>query len=69
MVLHRNTLLVYFYVFLSFLVHVSTRFELDMLLESVNTTTKRVEDLLKAMQDDLIKQESQIRLEDHFNGL
>uniref|UniRef100_A0A1D1YVS6 Paired amphipathic helix protein Sin3-like 3 n=2 Tax=Anthurium amnicola TaxID=1678845 RepID=A0A1D1YVS6_9ARAE len=45
------------------------RFELDMLLESVNVTTRRVEDLLKAMQDNTVKAESQIRIEDHLTAL
>lgn len=38
------------------------RFELDMLLESVNSTTKRVEELLDKINDDT----SPIRVEDHF---
>lgn len=41
------------------------RFELDMLIESVNTTTKRVEDLLDKMNDD----SSPICVEDHFTAL
>ncbi|MQL70783.1 hypothetical protein Taro_003146 [Colocasia esculenta] len=45
------------------------RFELDMLLESVNTTTKRVEELLKIMQDSETKPESQIHIEDQFTAL
>lgn len=35
-----------------------------MLIESVNTTTKRVEDLLEKMNDD----SSPICVEDHFTG-
>lgn len=50
------------------LVYCFTRFELDMLLESVNVTTRQVEDLLKAMHDNTIKAESQIRIEDHLTG-
>lgn len=42
------------------------RFELDMLLESVNATTKRVEELLEKIQDNTVKIESPIRIEDHF---
>lgn len=45
------------------------RFELDMLLESVNVTTKRVEELIEKMQDNTIKPESPIRIEDHFTSL
>ncbi|XP_020097203.1 paired amphipathic helix protein Sin3-like 4 [Ananas comosus] len=45
------------------------RFELDMLLESVNVTTKRVEELIEKMHDNSAKPESPIRVEDHFNSL
>ncbi|XP_008787938.2 paired amphipathic helix protein Sin3-like 4 isoform X1 [Phoenix dactylifera] len=45
------------------------RFELDMLLESVNVTTKHVEELLEKIQDNTIKPESPIRIEDHFTSL
>eukprot|EP01018_Ginkgo_biloba_P002349 Gb_35988 [translate_table: standard] len=45
------------------------RFELDMLLESTAVTTKRVEELLEKMQDGAIKQDSQIRIEDHLTDL
>ncbi|KAL4586875.1 hypothetical protein LXL04_011520 [Taraxacum kok-saghyz] len=47
------------------------RFELDMLLESVNITAKRVEELLDKVNDNSIKTESVVRIEDHFtdNGL
>ncbi|XP_058115500.1 paired amphipathic helix protein Sin3-like 4 isoform X2 [Magnolia sinica] len=45
------------------------RFELDMLLESVTVTTKRVEELLVKMNDNTIKPDSQIRIEDHFTAL
>ncbi|URD83876.1 Paired amphipathic helix protein [Musa troglodytarum] len=41
------------------------RFELDMLLESVNATTKLVEDLLEMMQDP-VKSENPFRVEDHL---
>ncbi|KAL3501265.1 hypothetical protein ACH5RR_035714 [Cinchona calisaya] len=41
------------------------RFELDMLLESVNATTRRVEDLLDKINDDA----SLICVEDHFTAL
>ncbi|KAI0488543.1 hypothetical protein KFK09_028379 [Dendrobium nobile] len=45
------------------------RFELDMLLESVNAATKRVEELLEKMQDNSIKPESPFHIEDHFTSL
>ncbi|XP_043726308.1 paired amphipathic helix protein Sin3-like 4 isoform X4 [Telopea speciosissima] len=45
------------------------RFELDMLLESVNVTTKRVEELLEKITDNTIKPDSPIRIEDHFTAL
>lgn len=45
------------------------RFELDMLLESVNVTTKRVEELLDKVNADTIKLDSPIRIEDHFTAL
>ncbi|KAJ8465430.1 hypothetical protein OPV22_027982 [Ensete ventricosum] len=44
------------------------RFELDMLLESVNVTTKRVEELLEMMQDP-IKSENPIHIEDNLTSL
>ncbi|KAL6983585.1 hypothetical protein U1Q18_016969 [Sarracenia purpurea var. burkii] len=45
------------------------RFELDMLLESVNVTTKRVEELMDKINDNAIKTDSPIRIEDHFTAL
>ncbi|XP_043704298.1 paired amphipathic helix protein Sin3-like 4 isoform X2 [Telopea speciosissima] len=45
------------------------RFELDMLLESVNVTTKRVEELLEKINDNTIKPDSPVRIEDHFTAL
>ncbi|KAI3954048.1 hypothetical protein MKW98_017872 [Papaver atlanticum] len=45
------------------------RFELDMLLESVNAATRRVEELLDKINDNTIKPESPIRIEDHFTAL
>ncbi|CAL9079689.1 unnamed protein product [Musa textilis] len=44
------------------------RFELDMLLESVNVTTKRVEELLEMMQDP-VKSENPIHIEDKLSSL
>lgn len=44
------------------------RFELDMLLESVNVTTKRVEELLEKINNNTIKTDGPIRVEDHFTG-
>lgn len=45
------------------------RFELDMLLESVNVTAKRVEELLDKINDNSIKTERVVRVEDHFTAL
>ncbi|XWS63595.1 hypothetical protein CRYUN_Cryun06bG0114100 [Craigia yunnanensis] len=45
------------------------RFELDMLLESVNVTTKRVEELLEKINNNTFKIDSPIRIEDHFTAL
>ncbi|XVE75149.1 hypothetical protein DITRI_Ditri12bG0072300 [Diplodiscus trichospermus] len=45
------------------------RFELDMLLESVNVTTKRVEELLEKINNNTIKVDSPIRIEEHFTAL
>ncbi|KAK4263327.1 hypothetical protein QN277_028757 [Acacia crassicarpa] len=45
------------------------RFELDMLLESVNATTKRVEELLEKINSNIIKAESPIRIEEHLTAL
>ncbi|KAJ4826449.1 hypothetical protein Tsubulata_013641 [Turnera subulata] len=43
------------------------RFELDMLLESVSSTTKRAEELLNSINDNKI--ESPFHIEDHFTAL
>ncbi|KAK9125519.1 hypothetical protein Scep_014365 [Stephania cephalantha] len=45
------------------------RFELDMLLESVNVTTRRVEELLEKINDNTLKSDNPIRIEDHFTAL
>ena len=44
------------------------RFELDMLLESVNVTTKRVEELLEKFNNNTIKTEGPIRVEEYLTG-
>ena len=44
------------------------RFELDMLLESVNSTTKHVEELLTKINSNELKTNSPIRVEDHLTG-
>lgn len=46
-----------------------SRFELDMLLESVSATAKRAEELLNGINDNSIGADSPIRIEDHFTGL
>ncbi|XP_044489130.1 paired amphipathic helix protein Sin3-like 4 isoform X2 [Mangifera indica] len=45
------------------------RFELDMLLESVNVTTKRVEELLEKINNNTIKTDGFIHIEEHFTAL
>ncbi|KAL1218966.1 Paired amphipathic helix protein Sin3-like 3 [Cardamine amara subsp. amara] len=45
------------------------RFELDMLLESVNSTTKHVEELLAKLNSNELKTNSPIRVEDHLTAL
>ncbi|KAE9466512.1 hypothetical protein C3L33_01562, partial [Rhododendron williamsianum] len=45
------------------------RFELDMLLESVNSSAKQAEELLNCINDNTISSEGPIRVEDHFTAL
>ncbi|RZB51845.1 Paired amphipathic helix protein Sin3-like 4 isoform C [Glycine soja] len=45
------------------------RFELDMLLESVNVATKRVEELLEKVNANIIKGDSPICIEEHLTAL
>ncbi|KAE8667564.1 hypothetical protein F3Y22_tig00112399pilonHSYRG00010 [Hibiscus syriacus] len=45
------------------------RFELDMLLESVSSTAKRVEDLLNSINENKINMESPFRVEEHLTVL
>ncbi|KAI3818168.1 hypothetical protein L1987_11971 [Smallanthus sonchifolius] len=45
------------------------RFELDMLIESVNVTTRRVEELLDKINNNSIKTDCAVRVEDHFTAL
>ncbi|KAL7221258.1 hypothetical protein ACSBR1_023248 [Camellia fascicularis] len=45
------------------------RFELDMLLESVSSTAKRVEELLNCINDNTISLESPAHIEDQFTAL
>ncbi|KAM3405739.1 hypothetical protein ACQJBY_000011 [Aegilops geniculata] len=45
------------------------RFELDMLLESVNVAIKRVEELIEKMQENSIKPDSPIRIDEHLTSL
>ncbi|KAI3699768.1 hypothetical protein L2E82_44292 [Cichorium intybus] len=45
------------------------RFELDMLLESVSSTSKRAEDLLNNINNKSISTEGPIRIEEHFTAL
>ncbi|KAG7981890.1 hypothetical protein I3843_04G021300 [Carya illinoinensis] len=45
------------------------RFELDMLLESVSSAAKRVEELLNRVNENDINLETPFRIEDHFTAL
>ncbi|KAK4772300.1 hypothetical protein SAY86_014075 [Trapa natans] len=45
------------------------RFELDMLLESVNVTTKRVEELLEKVNNNVFRTDSPIHIEEHLTAL
>ncbi|KAK4764578.1 hypothetical protein SAY86_025668 [Trapa natans] len=45
------------------------RFELDMLLESVNVTTKRVEELLEKFNSNAIRTDSPVHIEEHLTAL
>ncbi|GMI67047.1 SIN3-like 2 [Hibiscus trionum] len=45
------------------------RFELDMLLESVSSTAKRVEDFLNSINENKINMDPPVRIEDHFTVL
>ncbi|GMH01660.1 hypothetical protein Nepgr_003499 [Nepenthes gracilis] len=45
------------------------RFELDMLLESVNVTIKRVEELLDKINNNTIRTDSPIHIEEHITAL
>jgi paired amphipathic helix protein Sin3a len=49
-----------------FFCEMSFRFELDMLLESVNVAIKRVEELIEKMQDNSIKPDSRICIDEHL---
>ncbi|GJT59587.1 paired amphipathic helix protein Sin3-like protein 2 isoform X1 [Tanacetum coccineum] len=44
-------------------------FELDMLLDYVNSALKRVEELLKGINNRSVSSEGSIRVEDHFSAL
>ncbi|KAK9675722.1 hypothetical protein RND81_11G026400 [Saponaria officinalis] len=45
------------------------RFELDMLLEAINVTIKRVEEVLEKINKNSFRVESPIRIEDHFTAI
>lgn len=55
-------------IYINVLCTVAGRFELDMLLESVNVTTKRVEELLEKINNNVIKADCPITIEDHLTG-
>ncbi|KAI3975881.1 hypothetical protein MKX01_030726 [Papaver californicum] len=45
------------------------RFDLDVLIGSVDSTTKRVEELVGKIQDNTIKPETRIQIEDHLTAV
>lgn len=45
------------------------RFELDMLIESTAATTKSVKELLEKMQNNIIKRDGRIQMEDHLTAI
>ncbi|KEH19930.1 paired amphipathic helix protein Sin3-like 3 isoform X2 [Medicago truncatula] len=45
------------------------RFELDMLLESINATSKKVEEIIEKVNDDIIPGDIPIRIEEHLSAL
>lgn len=45
------------------------RFELDMLLESVSSAAKRVEELSNSINENNVNVETPFNTEDHFTGL
>ncbi|CAM8986310.1 unnamed protein product [Rhodiola kirilowii] len=45
------------------------RFELDMLLESVSSASRRVEELLNKLNDDTLDIETPLHVEEHFSAL
>ncbi|KAL9246447.1 hypothetical protein vseg_019981 [Gypsophila vaccaria] len=45
------------------------RFELDMLLEAINVTIKRVEEVLEKISKNSFRVETPIRIEDHFTAI
>ena len=53
----------------NFCFYYDSRFELDMLLESVNATTKRVEELLDSMNSHTDKTGSSSNIGDHLTGM
>ena len=72
---HIYTLLVCWSIFI-FHLHIADiistyagRYELDMLLESVNATTKQVEDFLEKINANIIKGYCPIRIEEHLTGI
>lgn len=51
------------------MIHYDSRFELDLLLESVKSTAKRVEELIDNMNARAINTESSFCIEDHLTGI
>ena len=51
-----------------YLFGVKFRFELDMLLESVSSATKRAEELLNSINENNVNLETPFHIEDNFTG-
>lgn len=51
------------------MIHYDSRFELDLLLESVKATAKRVEELIDSMNARATKTESSFCIEDDLTGI
>ena len=51
-----------------YLFGIKFRFELDMLLESVSSATKRAEELLNSINENNVNLETPFHIEDNFTG-
>lgn len=51
------------------MIYTLCRFELDMLIESVSSTSKRVEELLSSINENKNNFEIPFQVENHFSGM